>query len=301
MRMLSMDELASVVALARRRNFRAAARDVGASPTVLSQRIAASESKLGVRLFNRTTRSVSLTTAGSQFVAEIEPALDAVAHAVDTVNQHRARPAGKLRINSSVGAARRVLKTLVVEFSRRYPEIEIDLVTEDRPIDIVAEGFDAGIRPGDIVPKDMIALRLEPDQRFSIVGTPEYLAEMSAPKVPDELMSHRCIRSRMPSGEIDRWEFLVNGQIQRMEVPGMVTLDDAGLMLEASLAGIGLAYLADWWTQTARDEGRLIGMLGEFIPTSAGLALYYPSRRHQSGALQALIAFIGEHRRAALH
>jgi len=299
MRMLSMEELASVVALARRQNFRAAARDVGASPTVLSQRIAASESKLGVRLFNRTTRSVSMATAGSQFVAEIEPALDAVAHAVDTVNQHRARPAGKLRINSSVGAARRVLRTLVVEFGRRYPEIEIDLVTEDRPIDIVAEGFDAGIRPGDAVPKDMVALRLEPDQRFSIVGMPEYLADMSAPKVPDELTSHRCIRSRMPSGEIDRWEFLVNGQIQRIEVPGTVTLDDAGLMLEASLAGIGLAYLADWWTQTARDEGRLIGMLEEFIPASAGLSLYYPSRRHQSAALQTLTAFIAEHRRPA--
>ncbi|MBY3308155.1 LysR family transcriptional regulator [Rhizobium laguerreae] len=294
MRNLSIDELQSIAALARRRSFRAAAHDVGVSPTVLSQRIAASEEKLGVRLFNRTTRSVSPTEAGSQFFSEIEPALSAIAHAVDTVNEHRVRPVGRLKINSSVGAARRVLNSVILEFSRRYESIEIDLVTEDRLIDIVADGFDAGIRPSDAVPKDMIALSLEPNQKFSIVGSPEYLKGRPTPVLPQDLMQHQCLRSRLPSGGIEKWEFLVHGQMQRLEVPGSITLDDAGLMLEAALSGVGLAYLANWWTEPKCREGRLVAMLGEFIPPVSGLSLYYPSRKNQSAALQALINFISQ-------
>ncbi len=175
MRKIGIAELEAAIAVARRRSFRAASADLGVSPTVLSQTIAGLEARLGVRLFNRTTRSVSPTKAGEQFLAEIEPAVGAINLAMETANSYRDKPAGALRINSSVGAARRILSPIILEFIRRYPEIQVDLVTEDRPIDIVAEGFDAGIRPGDIVPGDMIAVQLEPMERFSVVGSPDYL------------------------------------------------------------------------------------------------------------------------------
>lgn len=157
MRKVGIVELEAAIAVARRRSFRAASTDVGISPTVLSQTIAGLEARLGIRLFNRTTRSVSLTPAGEQFLAEIEPAVGAIHHAIEIVNSRRDKPIGTLRINSSVGAARRVLTPIILEFVRLYPEIQVDLVTEDRLIDIVAEGFDVGIRPADMVPGDMIA------------------------------------------------------------------------------------------------------------------------------------------------
>ena len=146
----------------------------------------------------------------------------------------------------------------------------------------------------------MIAVRLEPDQTSSIVGAPAYLEQTSAPRIPKDLLQHHCIRSRMPSGDIDPWEFVVEGKLQRLDVPGTLTLDDASLMLDAALCGFGLVYLPDWWTSSARAEGKLIGRLGGYIPTYAGLALYYPSRRHQSAALQALSTYITTDYRQAM-
>src|ERR1700677_1059226 len=169
MRKVGIVELEAAIAVARRRSFRAASADVGVSPTALSQTIAGLEARLGVRLFNRTTRSVSPTPVGQQFLAEIEPAVGAIHHAMETVNSHRDKPAGTLRINTSVGAARRVLSPIILEFVRLYPEMQVDLVTEDRPIDIVAEGFDAGIRPGATVPGAMIGITLKAATQGSAV------------------------------------------------------------------------------------------------------------------------------------
>jgi DNA-binding transcriptional LysR family regulator len=290
-------ELEAAIAIARRRSFRVAAADLGVSPTALSQMIAGLEARLGVRLFNRTTRSVSPTSAGIQFLADIEPAVGAINHALDTVKSHRDEPSGSLRINSSVGAARRILSPVILEFIRRYPEMQVDLVTEDRPIDIVAEGFDAGIRPGDIVPRDMIATYLEPIQRFAVVGSPAYFADKTIPRTPQDLAQHTCIRARMPSGGMYRWEFEQDGRAFTLDVPGRLTLDDAGLMLEAVLAGTGLAYLAEWWINESVRDGKLVRVLDGFTPASDGLCLYYPSRRHQPAGLRALIAFITEMRR----
>ena len=292
MRKIGLVELEAAMAVARRRSFRAASSDLGVSPTVLSQTIAGLEARLGVRLFNRTTRSVSPTNAGAQFLAEVEPAVGAINHAVETVNTHRDKPVGSLRINSSVGAARRILSRIILEFVRRYPDMQVDLVTEDRPIDIVAEGFDAGVRPGDTVPADMIAVHLEPIQGSAVVGSPAYFAGRAAPETPQDLLRHTCIRARMPSGKMYRWEFEQDGRDFTLDVPGQLTLDDASLMLEAALAGTGLAYLADWWIDKSVREGKLRRVLDGFIPSSAGLCLYYPSRRYQPAGLRALIAFI---------
>jgi DNA-binding transcriptional LysR family regulator len=292
MRKFGIVELEAAMAVARRRSFRAASSDLGVSPTVLSQTIAGLEARLGVRLFNRTTRSVSPTHAGEQFLVEVEPAVGTINHAVETVHTNRDKPVGSLRINSSVGAARRILSRIILEFVRRYPDMQVDLVTEDRPIDIVAEGFDAGVRPGDTVPADMIAVHLEPKQAFAVVGSPAYFKGRAVPKTPQDLLGHTCIRARMPSGGMYRWEFEQGGRVITLDVPGQLTLDDASLMLEATLAGTGLAYLADWWIDKSVREGKLRRVLDGFIPSSAGLCLYYPSRRYQPAGLRALISFI---------
>jgi DNA-binding transcriptional LysR family regulator len=294
MRKIGMLELEAAMAVARRRSFRAASSDLGISPTVLSQRIAGLEARLGVRLFNRTTRSVSRTQAGEQFLAEVEPAVGAINHAVEAVNTHRDKPVGSLRINSSVGAARRILSPIILKFLRLHPKMQVDLVTEDRPIDIVAEGFDAGVRTGDMVPADMIAVPLQPVQGFAVVGSPGYFKGSAGPKTPQDLVRHTCIRTRLPSGGMYRWEFEQDGKSFTLDVPGQLTLDDASLILEATLAGTGLAYLADWWVDKSVREGKLRRVLDDFIPSSAGLCLYYPSRRYQPAGLRALIAFIQE-------
>jgi DNA-binding transcriptional LysR family regulator len=300
MRKIGITELEAAIAVARRRSFRAASADLGVSRTALSQTIAGLEARLGVRLFNRTTRSVSPTDAGEQFLAEVEPAVGAINHAVEAVNSYREKPAGTLRINSSVGAARRILSPIILEFLRLYPEMQVDLVTEDRPIDIVAEGFDAGIRPGDTVPGDMIAVHLEPKQGFAVVGSPAYFAVKAVPETPEDLLQHVCIRARMPSGSIYRWEFEQDGRVITLDVPGQLTLDDASLTLEAAVAGTGLAYLAEWWIGESIREGKLRRVLDGFTPSSEGLALYYPSRRYQPAGLRALISFIEEVRRKSL-
>jgi DNA-binding transcriptional LysR family regulator len=301
MRKIGIVELEAAMAVARRRSFRAASSDLGVSPTALSQTIAGLEARLGVRLFNRTTRSLSPTNAGEQFLAEVEPAVGAINHAVETVNSHRDKPAGSLRISSSVGAARRILSPIILEFVRLYPEMRVDLVTEDRPIDIVAEGFDVGVRPGDTVPADIIAVHLEePIQRSAVVGSPDYFEGRAAPETPQDLLHHTCIRARMPSGSMYRWEF-EQDRVITLDVPGQLTLDDASLMLEAALAGMGLAYLAEWWISESVHEGKLRRVLDGFIPSSAGLCLYYPSRRYQPAGLRALISFIeGVRRRARI-
>lgn len=300
MRKIGLLELEAAVAVARRRSFRAASADLSISPTALSQTIAGLEARLGVRLFNRTTRSVAPTEAGEQFLAEIEPAVGTINHAVEAVNNYRDQPAGTLRINCSVGAARRILSPIILEFLRRYPDIQLDLVTEDRPIDVVAEGFDAGIRPGDMVPKDMIAVRLEPKQGFAVVGSPAYFEGRAVPGVPQDLLQHVCIRARMPSGSMYRWEFEQDGRELTLDVPGQLTLDDAGLMLEAVLAGTGLAYMADWWINAKVSEGKLRRVLNSFTPSSPGLCLYYPSRHYQPAGLRALVAFVEELRRGQI-
>ncbi|WP_426440754.1 LysR family transcriptional regulator [Bradyrhizobium genosp. P] len=292
-------ELEAAVAVARRRSFRAAAAELGLSSTALSQAIAELEARLGVRLFNRTTRSVSPTPAGEQFVAEVAPALTAIRDAADAVNQHRSTPAGVLRLNSALGAARRILRPIVFEYLNRYPEMSVEIVTEGRLIDIVREGFDAGFRLAEQLPADMISVPLGREERLVIVGSPAYLAERALPITPLDLAEHDCIRMRLSSGAVYRWEFEKAGEQLMVDVSGRLTLDDASLIREAALAGYGLAYMSAWDVADDLRDGRLVQLLAEWTPPFPGVCLYYPGRRHVPAGLRAFIDLIQQRRRHA--
>jgi DNA-binding transcriptional LysR family regulator len=287
-------ELEAVVAVAKRRSFRAAASELGLSATALSQAVAELEGRLGARLFNRTTRSVSPTAAGEQFVAEVEPALATIRNSIEAVNQHRASPVGVLRLNVSAGGARQILAPIIFEYVRRYPEMSVDIVTEDRLVDIVKDGFDAGIRLAEHLPGDMIAVPLGPEQRLIVVGSPKYFKVREQPQNPSDLETHECVRRRLASGAIYRWEFERRGKKVEIDVPGRISLDDTGLMQEVALAGLGLAYLSAWQVASDVKAGRLIQVLDDWTPSFPGLCLYYPGRRHVPAGLRALIELIRE-------
>ncbi|MCG5238590.1 LysR substrate-binding domain-containing protein [Azospirillum doebereinerae] len=294
MRKAGLIELNAVAAVAAHRNFRAAAVELGMSPSALSHAVAALERRLGVRLFNRTTRSVSLSEAGEQFLARIRPALQDIALAMDEANESRATPAGTLRINTSEGAARQILTPLVLEFLRRFPDMRVDLVTEGRLVDIVAEGFDAGIRLAESVPLDMVAVPCGPPQRFVVVGSPAYLEGWARPSAPDDLQAHACIRRRLPSGALHRWEFARHGEEAAVDVQGALTLDSHTLMIEAALAGAGLAYVADWFVAADVAAGRLVRLLEDWTPAFPGLCLYFPRGRLVPAGLRAFIDVVRE-------
>jgi DNA-binding transcriptional LysR family regulator len=282
-------ELDAVLAVARLGGFRAAAIELGVSATSVSNAVAGLEARLGVRLFNRTTRSVSLSEAGEQFIAAVGPALSDIYAAMEATNSRRGRPAGRLRLNCPVEAARQILVPVVLEFQRRYPEVRVDIVTDAQLIDIVAKGFDAGIRPRDAVPGDMIAVPFGPELRFVVVGSPAYLQHHPVPAEPGDLMAHHCIRARWPSGALYRWEFEKQGRVLTIDAPGSLTLDEPTLMREAALAGAGLAYM---WEARVRGDlacGHLVSVLDDWIPSSPGFCLYHPDRRNVPAALSAFI------------
>lgn len=287
-------EFDAVVAVARLGSFRAAAAELGMSTSALSHAVAALEARLGVRLFNRTTRSVSPTDAGEQFIARIAPALAEIGDAIEGINSHRDTPAGTLRINTSAGAARMILTPIILEYLRRYPDMNVVLVTEGRLVDVVGQGFDAGIRLAEAVPQDMIAVPIGGDVRMLVVGSPVYFAGREQPQVPADLLHHRCIRARMATGRIWPWEFERRGEAVEIDVPGTLTLDEMTLMVEATLAGTGLAYLSEWSVREYLADGRLISVLDEWSPPYPGLCLYYPGRRHVPAGLRALIDLIRE-------
>jgi DNA-binding transcriptional LysR family regulator len=262
------------------------------SSTAISSAVAGLEARLGVRLFNRTTRSVSLSSAGEEFVAQVAPAVSNILIAMESANSHGATPTGTLRINSSLTAAHQILSPIVLEYLRQYPEMKIDLVTEARLIDIVLDGFDAGIRLTESVPRDMIAVPLGSALHFSVVGSPAYFSDHSAPLTPGDLMAHRCIRARWPSGGLYRWEFERQGETFSLDVPGPLTLDEPTLMLKAAIEGAGLAYLFDAPVETAVADGRLVRVLQDWMPARSHLSLYYPGRRHVPAALRAFIETI---------
>jgi DNA-binding transcriptional LysR family regulator len=289
-----MVEMEAVLAVARRGSFRAAAVDLGMSPTALSHAVKGLEARLGVRLFNRTTRSVALSEAGEQFIARVAPALAEIQSAMEGVNSLRDKPAGTLRINSSIGGARQILVPVVLEYLRRYPDMRVDVVTEGRLIDIIADGFDAGIRTRDVVPGDMIAVPFGADQRFVVVGSPAYFGENQPPRTPGDLTRHRCIRARWPSGGIYRWEFAQRSETFTIDVPGVLTLSQPTLMRDAALAGAGLAYMRKVWIAQDVAAGRLVSVLNEWMPAEPGLCLYYPGRRNVPPSLRAFIDVLRE-------
>lgn len=288
-----LQELEAVLAVARHKSFRAAAVELGVSTSALSHGIAALEGRIGVRLFNRTTRSVALSEAGAQFVDNVAPALASIRDALTQAGTYGETPRGTLRINTSAGAARQALP-IFLEFGRRYPQMQLDVVTEGRLIDIVVAGFDAGIRLLEAVPQDMVAIPFGPDQRMVVVGTPAYFEKHPTPQTPMDLLKHRCIRARMASGAIYRWEFTRHGEMLEVDVPGPITLDDATLMTAAVRDGECLAYLSEWNARADIEAGRLVRVLDDWTPSYGRLCLYYPSRRNIPAGLRALVALMRE-------
>lgn len=289
-----LTELEAVLAVARQGSFRAAAAALEMSTSALSQSVASLEARLGTRLFHRTTRSVCLTEAGERFVAEVGPALADIRGAIERASDRGDAPTGTLRINTSAGAARWVMGPYLIPYLQRYPGVHLDLVTEDRLIDIVREGFDAGFRTVDTVPGDMIAVPLGPPVRFAVVGSPAYFAEQGRPKTPLDLAQHTCIRARMPAGHIYHWEFERHGEAVAIDVTGNLTLDEPQLMLEAARAGLGLTYLTEFNVADDLAAGRLERVLQDWTPPFERLCLYYPGRRHVPATLRALVDLIRE-------
>ncbi|MDR5011313.1 MULTISPECIES: LysR family transcriptional regulator [Agrobacterium] len=300
MEQLNLRELEAVIAIARRGTFRAAAIDLGMSTTALSHTIGRLEAGLGVRLFNRTTRSVSLTDAGRLFVQQVAPSLQDLHAALETVRSQRETPSGTIRINAAPFAARAIISPLVLEFLRRYPEMNVDLVTEGKMVDIVNDGFDLGVRVAGLVPSDMIAVSLGRPQRHAVVGSPDYFAQHPKPVVPPDLLNHRCIRVRLPDGSLFRWRFEKDDEPVQIDVRGPITLDEAGLVRTSVLEGTGLGYTMEEEVLSEIKAGRLVRVLEDWTPPYPGLCLYYPGRRNLSAGVKAFLDLARElSRRAA--
>lgn len=294
MERVSLNDLDAVLAIARRASFRAAAIDLGMSTTALSNAIGKLEANLGVRLFNRTTRSVSLTDAGRLFVEHVAPALGEVQGALEVVRAQRDQPSGMLRINAAAFAAREIIGPLVLEFLRRYPQMQVDLVTEGRLVDIVADGFDLGVRVADLVPSDMISLSLGRPQRYAVVASAAYLSARGTPRLPADLQRHSCVRVRLPDGALFRWRFANGNSAQQIDVQGPITLDEASLARTAVMAGVGLGYFMEQDVREDIAAGRLVRVLDDWTPPLPGLCLYYAGRRNPSAGMTAFLALARE-------
>lgn len=290
----TLADLTAFSAVATHRSFRRAADALGVSRSSLSHAMLALERELGVRLLNRTTRSVSPTEAGEALLARLAPVLRDLDEALDAVADARGNPSGTLRINANESAARLLLKTVVPRFLKRFPGMSLDLVAEGRLVDIVEQGFDAGVRLGESIPRDMVAVRISDDLRFVVVAAPSYLAGRTPLITPDDLRSHDCIRQRLPSGKRYRWEFRKHGQEVAIDVPGVLTLDHNGLMVEAASDGLGLAYVPESTARDWLDDGRLVTVLEDWCPFIPGLCLYYPGHRHVPAGLRAFIDVLRE-------
>jgi DNA-binding transcriptional LysR family regulator len=290
----SLAELIAFTAVARHRSFRAAADEVGLSASTLSHMMRTFEERLGLRLFNRTTRSVAPTEAGARLYQSLTPVLGDLDHALAEVGMLRERPSGTLRINASESATRLLLRRVVPTFVERYPEMQLDLVTDGRFIDIVAEGFDAGVRLREAVPQDMIVLRFGGESRFVPIASPAYLAARGIPRTPDDLVQHDCIRFRMPSGKIHRWEFEHRGQERVLDVTGTITLDHMGLMVEAAVDGLGIAFVSMDVASDALLRGDVSILLKDWTPDFPGYCLYYPGHRLLPVGLRAFIDVLKE-------
>jgi DNA-binding transcriptional LysR family regulator len=286
----NIDDLAAFLAVARERSFVHAAAQLGVSASALSHTIRKLEERLGVRLLTRTTRSVAPTAAGERLAARVGPHLEEVEAELAALSELRDRPAGTIRITAVDHAAETVLWPALGDFLLRYPEVQVDLIVDNSLRDIVAERFDAGIRMGERVARDMIAVRIGPDIRMAVVAAPSYFAERPMPKTPQDLAEHTCINMRLPTlGDIYAWEFEQGPREINVRVEGQLTVNDIAVIRRAALAGIGVAIIPEDNVQHDLDAGRLVRALADWTPPFSGYHLYYPSRRQQSPAFAALV------------
>ena len=289
--------LAAFAAVARHRNFRRAARELNISPAALSENLRALEERLGVRLLNRTTRSVAPTEMGERLLARLAPALRDVADAVSDLDRRRNVPAGRLRINVPTPAVDYVLAAMVGPFLKRYPDIQLEIIDTATLVDIVAAGFDAGVRYEENLARDMVALSLGPPQRYCVVASSEFLDVHGRPKTPEDILGAPCIVVRFPSGVILPWQFEKDGRKVQFVPQGRLTTMHRGLMVQAAIDGVGYLMTFEDTVDEAVHAGRLEVVLDDWCPPFPGPFLYYPSRRHPPPALAAFIQFVTEWRR----
>ncbi|MDQ8726495.1 LysR family transcriptional regulator [Bradyrhizobium sp. LHD-71] len=285
----SLNDLAAFIAVATHRSFRRAADEIGTAPSTLSHTMRALEERMGMRLLNRTTRSVSPTEAGFQLLARLQPALTSLDEALESVAAFRGSVAGTVRINAPRLPAALLVRDVLPQLAERHPDLTVDIVVEGRLIDIVSGGFDAGVRLLASVPKDMIAVPFARTLAFICVVSPAYLDRFGEPAMPEELQRHRCIGHRRPSGKLYRWEFERAGQELTIDANGPLVLDDEELMVEAAIKGLGIAYVADWAAETALSDGRLLKVLTAWMPAPERVAVYYPGHRAVPPALRAFL------------
>ncbi|HVK69334.1 MAG TPA: LysR substrate-binding domain-containing protein [Polyangium sp.] len=286
----TFDGLAAFLAVANHKSFTAAAASMGVSPTAMSQRIKQLEERLGVVLFQRTTRRVSLTEAGANLFARLKPAITEVEDALAALGDYRGRPSGRLRITAPRMSGAWLLPPLVTRMGELYPELSVEIALDDAFVDLVASGFDAGIRLGDAIEKDMVRVPMTKYSAWSIVGAPSYLARAGRPRKPEELLRHHAIRQRMiTTGVVYRWELERQGKPMTIDVPGTVVVNDIGLMVALALEGAGLAYVPDETIADAVAEGRLERVLEPFVTPGPGFCLYFPARMQEQPKLKALV------------
>jgi len=295
MQRANLSDLQAFLAVAREKNFTRAAAQLGVSQSALSQAIRGLEARLGLRLLTRTTRSVATTEAGERLREAVGPALDEIDAGLAALSDLREKPAGTIRITAHDHAVKAVLWPALLAVLPDHPDINVEIVIDYGLTDIVAERYDAGIRSGEMVAKDMVAVRIGPDLRMAVVGAPAYFAARPAPAAPPDLTAHRCINLRLPTlGGLYAWEFEKAGRALRVRVEGQLVFNGTAPMLEAALAGFGLAYLPEDTAQPHIDSGRLIRVLADWCPYYPGYHLYYPSRRQPTPAFALLVNVLRE-------
>ena len=286
---LDLADLKLLGTVAHHLSFRMAAQELSLSASAVSHAVRSIEERLGVRMFSRTTRSVALTPAGRQLLDRVEPALHQIAAAIDGINEFRDTPQGLLRINAPRPAGELVLGPLVAEFLARHPKAEVELVLDDGFVDIVEAGFDAGVRYGESLQQDMVALPLGPAQRLMVVASPALLRQVGTPRTPHDLLALPCVRIRFPSGARYAWEFEKADEKISVDVEGRLTVGEMPLMLQAARAGVGFAYLYEPYASAALANGELVGVLDDWCPPIPGFYLYYPSRKLPTATLAAFL------------
>jgi DNA-binding transcriptional LysR family regulator len=283
-------DLLAFLAVARERSFTRAAAKLGMSQPALSQIVRALEERLGVRLLARTTRSVAPTQAGERLLKTIAPRFDEIDAELLALSALRERPAGTIRITSTEYAADAILMPALKKILPKYPDIKVEVVFDYGLSNIIAQQYDAGIRPGALVARDMIAVRVGPDMRMAVVGSPSYFAVRRKPRTPHELTEHNCINLRLPThGGVYVWEFEKNGRTLNVRVEGQLVFNGAGGLLNAAMDGLGLAFLMEGYAHDHIAKGRMVRVLADWCPPFPGYHLYYPSRRQPSPAFSLLV------------
>jgi DNA-binding transcriptional LysR family regulator len=285
-------ELAAFAAIAERSSFVKAAGILGVSTSKLSKMIRVLEERLGVRLLNRTTRSVALTEAGEHLLAQVRPALDELGSAVESINTFRDTPAGLLRLTVSSVAAAMVIAPILGRFVATYPAITLDISVKDGSVDLIKGRFDAGIRRDKRIEQDMIAIRISRAARIVTIASPTYLAKHAPPKAPRDLREHNCIRFRLADGTIAKWEFEKGSRKLALAVTGSLIVDNVDLMLRGALEGAGIGYLLEPYVNSFIREGSLIPVLEDWSPNFSGWHIYYPGRRQMHTPLKVFIGFV---------